>query len=486
MFGFNFNLSFESLLVLKFYHNDQSNAKRQTPNAKLKLSLFFLLFLVITSTFFTCQKERLTIDELEVNIENKSASIKTVSASDIPEVMNFIASKSSDYKFLLDDSTTEEGMNRSHEDNLVMTELITDEITQVTNAYQKSNYTFRLIKQSDIDGKYFLNLVVKEYKDTFYLYIVKYVPDTFWLSTHSITNNLGDFTGHIYYYSDQGIYVANVTMHNGSAIASERHSCYDDSDGGTDITDDYGSGGGGGNDCTITIDWYECGGPNTNIPHPPAGTGTSMDCGTTAGGGSGWDISMFCNTGNRNNLNEALRHPCDGSGGASGGGTQSCTVDPNINCDIPFTIDENCDCVLADEIENDEVAVNTNPLKDGCIKLNAITDNVDVKQKLASLITSSNNNSYEEGFKIVKYQGQIAAGQIENDNSSNAPDCQAVSITAHQQVSTIVHSHPVNCNVFGMFSDKDIMNLAQIAKLYNDGDAIASNNYKDLTIMLAY
>ena len=173
-------------------------------------------------------------------------------------------------------------------------------------------------------------------------------------------------------------------------------------------------------------------------------------------------------------------------GGASGGGTQSCTVDPNINCDIPFTIDENCDCVLADEIENDEVAVNTNPLKDGCIKLNAITDNVDVKQKLASLITSSNNNSYEEGFKIVKYQGQIAAGQIENDNSSNAPDCQAVSITAHQQVSTIVHSHPVNCNVFGMFSDKDIMNLAQIAKLYNDGDAIASNNYKDLTIMLAY
>ena len=100
---------------------------------------------------------------------------------------------------MLDDGNTSDGMNRGHEDNLVMTTLIIDEITQVTNAKQKSNYTFKLIKQSSLDGKYFLNLVVKEYMNTYYLYIVKYVPDTFWLSSHSITNDLGDYTGMVYF-----------------------------------------------------------------------------------------------------------------------------------------------------------------------------------------------------------------------------------------------------------------------------------------------
>jgi hypothetical protein len=39
----------------------------QTPNAKLKLSLFYLLFLVIASTFFSCQKEQLTLDDFNLN-----------------------------------------------------------------------------------------------------------------------------------------------------------------------------------------------------------------------------------------------------------------------------------------------------------------------------------------------------------------------------------------------------------------------------------
>ena len=402
--------------------------------------------------------------------------------------MSFIASKRSDYKFLVDDSTSEEGMNRSHEDNLVMTELITDQITQVTNAYQKSNYTFSLTKQSGADGNYFLNLVVKEYKESFYLYIVKYVPDALWLNAHSMTNDMGDFTGSIYFYSDQGVYVANLTMQSGSTTAYSYNNCPEDTDDGIDYPDDDGTGGtgdggGSGSTCFIVATWYQCQGDNASTPH----SASSCNAATGSQTGSGYNYTYYCTDNNysANNLNDVLRNPC-GSGGSGGGGNTSCQPDPNNPCEIPYTLDEACNCVLAEAIENNEVAVNTNPLKDGCIKLNAITDNVDVKQKIASLITSSNNYNYEEGFKIVKYQGQIAAGQIENDNSSNAPDCQAVSTSIHQQVSTFVHSHPVNCNVFGMFSGFDLMVLAQIAKLYNDGDGIASNNYKDPTIMLAY
>lgn len=320
--------------------------------------VYKLATLLVLLLFVNCQKEQLTLDELELNNENKSSIVKTVSARDIPEVMNFIASKSSDYKFLLDDSTTEEGMNRSHEDNLVMTELITDQITQVTNSYQKSNYTFNLIKQSGTNGNYFLNLVVKEYKDTFYLYIVKYVPDAFWLNTHSMANDLGDFTGHMYYYSDQGIYVANVTMQNGSSTASSYNPCPDDTDDGIENPDDDGTGGGGGGqDCTLTITWYECTGPNASIPHPPAGTGTPLDCGAPGGSGSGVTITEFC-TGNNNysanNINDLLRNPCGGTGGATGGGTY-CQPDPD--CVFPMQLNENCDCVEPQEIENNDVVV---------------------------------------------------------------------------------------------------------------------------------
>jgi hypothetical protein len=281
--------------------------------------------------------------------KTETSITKTVSVHDIPEVMNFIASKRADYKFVLDDSNTSDGMNRSHEDNLVMTELITDEIIQVTNAYQKSNYTFRLIKQSDLDGKYFLNLVVKEYKDSFYLYIVKYVPDTFWLSNHSITKDLGDFTGMVYFYSDEGIYVANVTMQNGNSIASERHPCDEpEDDGNNGGGDDIGGGGSG---CTMTMVWYECNGTNSSIPH------SAESCGGSSGGGSGfyWVESGDC-VGNKS-MNDFLRHPCEGSGsgGATGGGNSYCQPDPD--CVFPMQLNENCDCAEPEEIENGDVGV---------------------------------------------------------------------------------------------------------------------------------
>ncbi len=344
---FYYYLILKQLIVLKLYPNDKSNAKRQTPNAKLKLSIFFLLLLGITSTFFTCQKEHLTLEDLEQNNENKSSIVKTVSARDIPEVMSFIASKSSDYKFLLDDSTTEEGMNRSHEDNLVMTELITDEITQVTNAYQKSNYTFRLIKQSGLDGKYFLNLVVKEYMDTFYLFILKFVPDEIWLSTHSLTKDLGDYTGMVYFYSDEGIYIAKVTMSNGNATASERHPCDDPEDEDQNDYPDDGNDGGFGGDCEF---YWEDPDGDTWDNYPDDGDNVQEVY---------FVINCSGETGDKS-MNEFLRHPCSGSGGSVGGGS-SCT---NVGtCEAPLQFNQDCECKPLEEIENNVVAVN--PAKDG-------------------------------------------------------------------------------------------------------------------------
>jgi hypothetical protein len=368
--------------------------------------------------FFNCQKENLSID-IKQDLKTQTSTTKTVSARDIPEVMSFIASKSSDYKFLLDDSTSEEGMNRSHEDNLVMTELITDQITQVTNAYQKSNYTFRLIKQSGADGNYFLNLVVKEYKDTFYLYIVKYVPDTFWLSTHSITNDLGDFTGHIYYYSDQGIYVANVTMQNGSSTSSSYNPCPDDTDDGIDIPDDDGTGGGGELECTVTTVWYECSGTDAAIPH------SAESCGAQNGPqtGSGWIVTWECEFNySANNLNDVLRNPCQG--GSGGGGNTSCQPDPNNPCEIPYTLDETCECVLAEAIENDEVVVVTpkeefitDLIEDSIISTNLDPCAENILNDLKNLTSDISDVLARFGNVTSVYNWEIKSGTPSNSNN---------------------------------------------------------------------
>jgi len=192
--------------------------------------------------------------------------------------------------------------------------------------------------------------------DTYYLYIVKYAPDTFWLSTHSITNDLGDFTGMIYFYNDDGIYIAKATMQNGSSTSSERHPCDDPEDDGSGSGDDSAGGGSG---CTMTLVWYECGGPNSSTPHPPAGTGQLNECGVEGGSGSGfyWVESGNC-VGNKS-MSDFLRQPCQGSGGASGGGTASCIPDPNVPCVFPMQLDQNCDCVEGQAIENGEVGVVT-------------------------------------------------------------------------------------------------------------------------------
>jgi hypothetical protein len=366
--------------------------------------------------------------------------------------MNFIASKSSDYKFLLDDSTSEDGMNRSHEDNLVMTELITDQITQVTNAYQKSNYTFRLIKQSGTDGNYFLNLVVKEYKDTFYLYIVKYVPDTFWLSRHSITNDLGDFTGHIYYYSDQGIYVANVTMQNGSSTSSSYNPCPDDTDDGIEIPDDDdGTGGGGGDGCTLTIEWYQCQGSNSGTPHPPGDSGLPNACNTATGPqtGSGYNM-IWSNCVGERSMNDHLRTPCGGDG-SGGGGNTSCQPDPTNPCYIPYTLDENCDCVLAEAIESDEVAVITDKedfleLMSDCNVLENLSNSPSFDQRMQELINNVNGNT-EIGYWGRNDSNNNAVFDTNDRFQSQPNQMQLSPALPSQSIDSYIHNHSFTTSI---------------------------------------
>lgn len=161
-------------------------------------------------------------------------------------------------------------------------ELQTREILQVTDQYDRSNYTFLLtsIESTNTSVKSTFNLIVKESDTKFFSYIMEYRPNENW--TYNSLENFSTFTGEILYYDTDGKYLAKETLSNGTVITAEtRNSCPDDDtpdgdpnnggDGtsdGNDGTSDGNDGGDGGSGITI----YEeevCNIPCTHPEHNP-------------------------------------------------------------------------------------------------------------------------------------------------------------------------------------------------------------------------
>ena len=319
----------------------------------------FLKLLVLTLILnFSCQHEDDLGKQNQTSVITQKSTTKIVSGKEIPEVLNFIQSKSnSRMQFILDENNSPKGQYRSHEENLSLTTTLTEQIKQVTNSFGKSNYTFKLIEEETKEGIYFLNLVVKEYKDTFYLYIVKYVADDNWLLTNSMHRNFDTFTGTSYFYTDEGIYFLKTIQSNGITISSERHQCNDDNDDDSDTSDNGNSGGAGNSsDDDPTGD----SGPDSGSDIPDSG-----DPSGSGGGSSGFEIYIIpcpcqghylgeaCSCPvppqviiiPNYSMNDALRHPCD---------------DIDNNCesttDCEFGWDDNCQC-LDEPDENEDVGV---------------------------------------------------------------------------------------------------------------------------------
>lgn len=273
-----------------------------------------------------CQLEDDTDKLKQIQSLKQKSTTKTISGKDAPEVLHFILSKSnSRMQFTLDNNDSPKGQFRSHEESLSLTTTITEQIKQVTNGYGKSNYTFKLIEEETKDGVYFLNLVVKEYKDTFYLYIAKYVPDLDWLLAYNSSSDFNSFTGSIYYYSDTGLYLAKIEMLNGSSTFVEKHPCdgegVDSGDGGnpgggspsdagtsdgstsSDSNSGDNAGGTGGSNVDVIFTCCECNGDLVGEhDHVECTIEIIFNLSTNSDGQILGDEKSF---------NDYLRHPCD-------------------------------------------------------------------------------------------------------------------------------------------------------------------------------
>jgi len=205
-----------------------------------------LVFAVLLS-MYSCQKDdAVTLESNDSHQHEHSSTTKSVSASEIPRVMQFLESKSNArLEVVIYDTNSELGMNRSHEENLSMTTALVDQIKMVTNSYGRSNYTFKLIEEETRAGVYFLNLIVKEHKDEFYVFIMKYVPSEAWLNTFTDTSSFSSYSGDIYFYDHNGVYAGRTTLVNGQTTTSDsREPCPPDID--------HNSPTGGGNASATT------------------------------------------------------------------------------------------------------------------------------------------------------------------------------------------------------------------------------------------
>jgi len=418
-----------------------------------QLALIFVVFL----SLYNCQNDDAVILDSKVTLQ-QSAITKSVSASEIPKVMQFLRSKSnSRLEFLVDDSNTELGMYRSHEENLSMTTALTEQIKMVTNSYGKSNYTFELIEQGDKSGVYFINLVVKEYRDELYMYIIKYVPDATWLQTHHITRDFNDFTGYLYFYSEDGTYVGKTTMANGMATSSfQKHPCEGET-GETETTDNSssssssnsGTGGGGaiGSDCYVYLEWYECNGDNSDEEH------SSEECGGSSGTGSGWTLVIICEEGIRS-MRDTLRHPCDGGstiGGGTNTNTPSCETITGTSCndmgEILMEWDDNCNCIESQTIENSEVVV-VNTDKERCKVFNGLENDDSFKIVMQDLKNKASTDN-KETLYIMESSTDLGENYTyfgPYEGAENTLGIDGLNFDEDYQCAAIAHNHYEDAN----------------------------------------
>lgn len=201
------------------------------------------IFLILTTItlFVGCQKDDEASPQLEIH-ENLQTTTSNVTIEKIPSIMNYLSTKGNNRgQFTI---TKSGNATRSNDPDLIIGELQTKEIIQVTDQYDRKNYTFLLSSIESVDSTLnsTFNLVVKESHEVgFFSYIIEYRPESNWIYNYRGLQDFSNYTGDILYYTVEGIYKAKATMFEGNfQTLYTRTPC--------NPTSDDGEGNSGGNE----------------------------------------------------------------------------------------------------------------------------------------------------------------------------------------------------------------------------------------------
>jgi len=397
----------------------------------LMKNLLFRYISVLFVTLFTlsCQKDDTISPQTEIDFSQTHLQQKFVKANEIQDVMDFLRrSGPYDFKYAIQTGSLPEGLTRSGEPDLILSDLVTDQILAITNEANLTNYSFQLeienapVYESEIS---FFNLIVKETntQEGYYAYIQEYRMDKYWYQGNGSGIDLTSYTGKMIFYNLEGIYIAKLSYSNGQITEEDlRSPCPPDPGGGGGNGSGGGSGGSGNG--TGKGDGGSTGGSGGGTGGGFGGGGIQVIL-VPCTGGPGHYPGDSCDCSNLphcdppyiiivwgdeiNDINDLMRNPCD---------------ELPVQCHYPNG--DPCPCNATNDgclEENPNVGVNHTKPHPDCAILNQILEHQPTKSKIVDL-QNDLNSPIEKGFNLYMNSNgdvlstPIAPGEFDRFNYS--------------------------------------------------------------------
>ena len=422
------------------------------------LCLKSIVILVLASVFVQCQQDDSgPIDHAHDHDHAHLTAAKTVTASDIPEVMDFLDMKSGGTR-----SFTLEGRPGTRQPDLEIDEVHTEDILTLTNEHDRSSYSFRASKDGSEEFS-IVNLVVKESATETYGYFLKYTPDTDWLATQTTTFNLSDYSGRITVYDMDGHYLAESEFLNGVETNKDLVDCTNNSNTNNNNSNSSSSSSSSNSNSNTSNSSNSnnnsnTGGHNINIltvcgcapQHPGGSANASCNC-TLA------DL-VIVSIGNKS-VQSAVRsvEPCP----------PDCFQPNGDPCE--FGCDSNGEC-LPDP--NDPINQNQNSgtnfdlgLAMDCNKLQNLSNSPSYQQRMAELIANNSGNTEKGYYGRNDSNGNMVYNS--SDGFEGEPDSGEIQQPLPSSpVDSYIHNHSFYINIDGetekplpFFSGADLYTL---------------------------
>jgi len=347
---------------------------------------YLFWFAILAFLLLGCRNDNFNPNDASSN--QRALKFRVVPASEIPQIMNVLQSKTNNFKVPLKNHSSANGKTET-----AFGDVVTSYIIESTNGSEVVYYTFPILPKSGDDSEAY-NLVVKADNTGFAsAQVVAYEPTAEWLQ-----NENGDylkFSGNVKNYSVDGTLEGDISYVLGTPNCQPDPPCPD---------------------CPTQPQ-----GPGN--PHGPGNDGGGTGGGTTGGGGSGGGGTTGGGTTGGGTTGGGTTGGGTTGGGTTGGGTTGsggetpdCSWqciddgDEGGGCHQEWICETTTGAFTARQIKNCDITpeggggggVVITTTQDPCTKTKALLTNVLMQNSVAQLKDNATSGTGEMGFKANK------------------------------------------------------------------------------------
>ncbi len=211
---------------------------------RLKFHLFIGACLIMALTFLGCQED--DNSTIAPTADHKHVHTQKVDLQEFPEVMQYLQ-KTIPEDFQLQVNRASNPRHASRNNDLLLLNIDIENATQSWDENDTSNFSIAASAETVEPPNEFrfitYNLVIAEYADTHYSFVVEYEYDRDWIAAQPVgAYDYTTFTGYIRFYDIYGQFVQEHTYANGTVITSFGSDPCGDDDGDPNDNPDGGDG----------------------------------------------------------------------------------------------------------------------------------------------------------------------------------------------------------------------------------------------------